>query len=177
MLHKSSVYFLLVAAVMACGGGGDAAVSDSATAAAATALAKADSNRIRREAASAGLAGRMSIVDTLAASGQRPLLRESFSYEAYGRDPFRSMITTSDRGPALTDLILIAILYDERDSGNSVAVFRENGSNRRFTVNPGERIGRLYVSRVTRDNATLRFDDYGTTREQTYTLRPTEDEG
>lgn len=116
-------------------------------------------------------------IDTLAAAGERPLLRESFGYAGSSRDPFRSMITTTVSGPALTDLVLTAVLYDEQNSRNSVAVFRENGSNRRHTVHPGERIGRLYVSGMTRVSATLRFDDYGNVREQTYSLRPTEDEG
>lgn len=159
--------------LVACGGA-DAAPSQSDSAVAADA-AIAAANAAKR---TGGIDGALlSAIDTLAAAGERPLLRESFSYSGSSRDPFRSMITTTVSGPALSDLVLTAVLYDEQNSRNSVAVFRENGSNRRHTVHPGDRIGRLYVSGMTRVTATLRFDDYGNVREQTYSLRPTEDEG
>jgi hypothetical protein len=168
MRRKHVALAMLLAA---CGGGAADPVADSA---AIANKAVADSNAAKRAAA---LAIVMENVDTLAAGGQRPLLRETFAYTGSGRDPFRSMITVAATGPALADMVLTAVLYDERNASNSVAVFRENGSNRRFTVRPGERIGRLYVAGMTRMSATLRFDDYGTVREQTYSLRPTEDEG
>ncbi len=162
-----------VVLLAACGGGDEVpAVSDSAAAAnAATAAA----NAAKRAGGDAG--GLNGVIDTLAAAGERPLMRESFSYSGMSRDPFRSMITATVSGPALTDLVLTAVLFDEQNARNSVAVFRETGSNRRHTVHPGDRIGRLYVSGMTRVTATLRFDDYGNVREQTYSLRPMEDEG
>lgn len=164
----------LFAAMLVAACGESAASTQAADSTAAVAKAVADSNAAKRAGAFAVL---MTHVDTLAAGGQRPLMRETFSYQGSGRDPFRSMITTAVSGPALADMVLTAVLYDERNASNSVAVFRENGSNRRFTVNPGDRIGRLYVAGMTRTTATLRLDDYGTVREQTYSLRPTEDEG
>ena len=171
MLRKHGI---LVAVLIAAACGGEAAPDPASTdSAIAAQKAVADSNAAKRKAKVASFAG----VDTLAAAGERPLLRESFGYTGSGRDPFRSMISTASTGPALGDMLLIAVLYDEENARNSVAVFRENGSNRRHTVRPGERIGRLYVAGLTRVSATLRFDDYGTVREQTYSLRPTEDEG
>ena len=171
-MRRKHIAVLAAAILAACGG--DGAATQAADSSDAVAKAKADSNAAKRANA---LAIVVADVDTLAAAGQRPLLRESFAYGGGGRDPFRSMITTAAVGPALGDMILTAVLYDERNTSNSVAVFRENGSNRRFTVHPGERIGRLYVAGMTRVSATLRYDDYGTVREQTYSLRPTEDEG
>ncbi len=163
----------LMVLLVACGGANaDPAQSDSAVAAN---TAKAAANAAKRAGGLDPTA--LQAIDTLAAAGERPLLRESFSYSGSSRDPFRSMITTTVSGPALTDLVLTAVLYDEQNVRNSVAVFRENGTNRRHTVHPGERIGRLYVSGMTRDTATLRFDDYGNVREQTYSLRSMEDEG
>lgn len=164
----------LLMLLVACGSddNADPALSDSAVAANA-AISAANAAK-RTEGIDPSM---LQAIDTLAAAGERPLLRESFSYSGSSRDPFRSMITTTVSGPALTDLVLTAVLYDERNSRNSVAIFRENGSNRRHTVHPGERIGRLYVSGMTRVTATLRLDDYGNVREQTYSLRPMEDEG
>ena len=170
-MRRKSLALFAIAALAACGG---AAANPAADSADVVAKAKADSNAARRAAA---LVLATAGVDTLAAGGQRPLLRETFAYGGSGRDPFRSLISVAAVGPALGDMILTAVLYDERNTSNSVAVFRENGSNRRFTVHPGERIGRLYVAGMTRTSATLRYDDYGTVREQTYSLRPTEDEG
>ncbi|MEO5826037.1 MAG: hypothetical protein ABIR59_09130 [Gemmatimonadales bacterium] len=165
----------LLMLLVACGSSdtADPVLSDSAVAANAEIAA---ANAAKRSGGGVD-ASMLQAIDTLAAAGERPLLRESFGYSGSSRDPFRSMITTTVSGPALTDLVLTAVLYDERNARNSVAIFRENGSNRRHTVHPGERIGRLYVSGMTRVTATLRFDDYGNVREQTYSLRPMEDEG
>lgn len=172
-MHRNHACTGLLVLLVACGGAdADPAQSDSAVAANA---AIAEANAAKRGGGIDPTA--LQAIDTLAAAGERPLLRESFSYSGSARDPFRSMITTTVSGPSLTDMVLTAVLYDEGNSRNSVAVFRENGSNRRHTVHPGDRIGRLYVSGMTSRTATLRFDDYGNVREQTYSLRSTEDEG
>ena len=171
MFRKLAVVSLVI--IAACGGDEAAtAVTDSA---AAANKANADSNSIARNAI--GGASKLLLIDTLAAGGERPLLRESFSYEGYGRDPFKSMVGAAQRGPELPDLKLVAIYYDEGNPDNSVAVFRDNGNTRRYSVRPGQRIGRLWVGGLTRATVTLRLEDFGTVREQTYSLRPTEDEG
>jgi hypothetical protein len=118
----------------------------------------------------------MMAVDTLAASGQRPLLRESYTYQGGGRDPFRSVINVTVSGPELPDLSLVGVIYDAGNSRNSVATFRETGSNRRYNVSPGQSIGRLFVAEVQSTSATLRMNDFGVIREQTYSLRTRENE-
>jgi hypothetical protein len=118
----------------------------------------------------------MIAVDTLAASGQRPLLRESYSYQGGGRDPFRSVVNIAVSGPELPDLSLIGVIYDADNSRNSVATFRETGNNRRYNVSPGQSIGRLFVAEVQPTSATLRMNDFGVIREQTYSLRTRENE-
>lgn len=171
MFRKLALVSLVLLA--ACGGGDAAtAVTDSA---AAANKAKADSNAVARNAM--GGASKLLLVDTLAAGGERPLLRESFGYDGFGRDPFKSMVGARQSGPELPDLKLVAIYYDEGNPDNSVAVFRDNGNTRRYSVRPGQRIGRLWVGGLTRATVTLRLEDFGTVREQTYSLRPTEDEG
>lgn len=79
-------------------------------------------------------------------------------------------------GPELADLRLVAILYDNRDPAGSLATFRDIGNDRRFTVAPGQRIGRITVVSVGRNNVKLREDEFGTARDQTYALRKPEDQ-
>ena len=51
--------------------------------------------------------------------------REVFQYEGNGRrDPFVSLLTTSELRPLLTDLKLVAVAFDPRGQ-NSVAVLRD----------------------------------------------------
>jgi len=164
---------VLAALAMACGGGaeGDAAADSTAgieEGAATPAPAPA--------AAPTAAPAPSPVIDTAAAAGERPLLREVYGWQGGGRDPFRSMVTTASTGPELPDLTLVAVIYDRSNPSNSLALFRENGSNRRFSVGPGQSIGRLTVAAVRPNSATLRLNDFGTVREQTYSLRQTEDE-
>jgi hypothetical protein len=173
MRRKRHLLFALVA-LAGCGSGAPPAkTAEEVKADSALAISTA-----RRKAAAAAKADKMQRldVDTIAAAGERPLLRESYAYQGAERDPFRSVLNVVQRGPELPDLRLTAIFYDERDPGNSIGVFRDAGNNRRYDVHPGQRIGRIYVASVTQKEVTLRLDDFGTVREQTYSLRKPEDE-
>ncbi|MGH7593795.1 MAG: hypothetical protein ACRELE_08100 [Gemmatimonadales bacterium] len=157
--------------LLACGGG---------AAASAAAATKADStakDSVRKAAtAKPVVAVHHRTIDTAAAAGLRPLVRETYTYEGSHRDPFQPLIAPVDRGPDLADLRLVAILYDDRDPGGSIATFRDIGNDRRYTVAPGQRIGRISVVSVGRNDVKLRLDDYGTPRDQTYALRKPEDQ-
>lgn len=176
-MRRESFALLALASLAACGGG-----TVQMSAADSLAQVKADSataaSKARRKAAANAQAVKMERlhIDTLAAAGDRPLLRETYAYEGAARDPFRSVVGVAVRGPELPDLRLTAIFYDDRDPGNSIGVFRDVGSSRRYDVHPGQRFGRIYVASVTRKDVTLRLDDFGTVREQTYSLRKAEDE-
>ena len=163
---------LAVLVLAACGGGGDGLDETEAllTEDGVPAPAAATS------AAPVAAAAPAMVVDTLAASGERPLLRESYNYQGGGRDPFRSVINVSVSGPELPDLALVGVIYDASNSRNSVATFRDAGSNRRYNVSPGQSIGRLFVADVSSTSATLRMNDFGVIREQTYSLRTRENE-
>jgi len=173
MRRKPLLLFALVA-LAGCGSAAPAAKSpEEVKADAAIAISAA-----RRKAATDAKAEvmRRLDIDTIAAAGGRPMLRESYAYQGETRDPFRSVLVNVQRGPELPDLRLTAIFYDDHDPGNSLGVFRDAGNNRRYDVRPGQRIGRIYVASVTRKDVTLRLDDFGTVREQTYSLRKPEDE-
>lgn len=157
--------------LLACGGGGEATPP---------ATPAADSTPAAKPAASATTAAAASVqqvaFDTAAAAGERPLRRERYSYQGSARDPFRPLLVVGDLGPELPNLRLIGILYDATQPDRSVAQFRENGSNRRYSWHPGERFGRITVTSMTDNSVTLRMDDFGVTRSQTYTLRKTDGE-
>ncbi len=160
---------LAVLILAACGGGGDGLDETDAMLAEDGAAPRPAATQSVPVAAAPAIA-----VDTLAASGQRPLLRESYSYRGGGRDPFRSVINVAVSGPELPDLALVGVIYDPGNSRNSVATFRDAGSNRRYNVSPGQSIGRLFVADVRPTSATLRMNDFGVIREQTYSLRTRE---
>ncbi|HQW66480.1 MAG TPA: hypothetical protein PLJ23_05525 [Gemmatimonadales bacterium] len=166
---------LLAAFAMACGGGGEVAPSaeDSAKDAA---LAEAAAANAARRSAGPGANASALVLDTAALAGNAPLMRETFGYDVASRDPFRAVISFESSGPELPDLRLVGILYDEGSPANSVATFRDIGSSKRYNVRPGDRIGRLLVASVQPKDVVLRMNDFGTVREQTYSLRKTEDE-
>jgi hypothetical protein len=114
-------------------------------------------------------------VDTVAASGVRPLVRETYTYEGSSRDPFQPLVLAVERGPELADLRLVAILFDDREPAGSIATFRDIGNDKRYTLTPGQRLGRISVVSVSRNTVKLREDDFGTARDQTYALRKPED--
>lgn len=113
--------------------------------------------------------------DTAAARGERPLLREVYYWRGSGRDPFRPLMVAESGGPELVDLTLTSVVYQPSDPTRSVAIFRDGGNGKRYTVGPGDRIGRLYVVSIRDGVATLRMNDFGTYRDQTYSLRRSED--
>lgn len=166
---------LLAAFAMACGGGGEVAPSAEDSAKDAALAEAAAANAARRNAGPGANASAL-VLDTAALAGNAPLMRETFGYDVASRDPFRAVISFESSGPELPDLRLVGILYDEGSPANSVATFRDIGSSKRYNVRPGDRIGRLLVASVQPKDVVLRMNDFGTVREQTYSLRKTEDE-
>ena len=171
MRNRSTLLAPAVLLLMACSG--------SAASSTAAATAKADS-AAKDSVAKAAPAKKAAVVhrqiDTVAAAGMRPLVRETYTYEGSARDPFQPLIAPVELGPELADLRLVAILYDNRDPAGSLATFRDIGNDHRFTVAPGQRIGRITVVSVGRNNVKLREDEFGTARDQTYALRKPEDQ-
>jgi hypothetical protein len=166
MASKRSFGVLPLAVVVACGGGTPPATpaTTTSTDSARTAAAPDTSSH-----------GRRAPFDTLAAAGQRPLMRETYHYQGSVRDPFRAEVTIAQAGPELPDLKLIGIIYNADQPEKSIATFRETGSDRRYVWHPGDRFARITVVSMTRTDVTLSEDDFGVLRRQRYSLRKPED--
>jgi len=92
--------------------------------------------------------------------------REVFQYEGSGRrDPFISLLTTSDLRPLLTDLKLVAVAYDPRGQ-NSVAVLRDVTSKDQYKVRVGQTIGRMRVAAIQEKAVIFTIEEFGYSRQE-----------
>lgn len=156
--------------IAACGG----AATDATTDPAVDGAVPADAAATQDSLAAAPVVG--IAFDTAAARGERPLLREVYRWDAAPRDPFRPLFTAeASSGPEIGDLVLSSVIYQPSNPSRSIAVFQDRGSTRRFTVSPGQRIGRLTVVEISPGTAVLRMNDFGTIRDQTFHVRRSED--
>ena len=101
------------------------------------------------------------------------VMREIFSYERSGRrDPFVSLLSTSDLRPSITDLKLVGILYDE-SGRRPVAIMREFGTNTQYRVTTGMTLGRMRVSAIQRRKVIFTIEEFGLNRMDTLVLGDT----
>ena len=100
----------------------------------------------------------------------QPVSREIFSYEAEGRrDPFFSLIMTEDLRPLLSELKLVAILYDATGR-RSVAIMRDVLTNVQYRVNPGMTLGRMRVAQIKPRAVIFTIDEFGLSRQDSLFL-------
>lgn len=92
--------------------------------------------------------------------------REIFAYDGDGRrDPFVSLLTTSDLRPLLTDLKLVAVAFDPRGQ-NSVAVLRDVTSKDQYRVRVGQTIGRMRVAAIQEKAVIFTIEEFGYSRQE-----------
>ena len=152
-------------ALAGCGGGGTPPAAGGAAAAGAAA-----SDTVAHAATPA--APRTGMVhSTLPDSAAPPeLRREVFRYTGASRDPFESLIATSNIGPMISDLRLVSITYDPR-YGNSVAVVRAARDPRPIRLHRGDTVGRLRVIQIRQYEVVFQIEEFGFERQETLTLR------
>ena len=98
--------------------------------------------------------------------------REVFAYEGAGRrDPFVSLLTTSDLKPLLTDLKLVGVAYDPRGQ-NSVAVLRDVTSKDQYKVRVGQTIGRMRVAAIQPKAVIFTIEEFGYSRQELLPIAP-----
>ncbi len=122
------------------------------------------------------------------AKPERPTFeREIFSYERSGRrDPFTSLMTSSEIRPLFADLRLVGVAYDPTGR-NSIAVLREDGQDPnagknksgtkstaadvpQYRVKEGQQLGRMRVARIGVRSITFTIEEFGYSRQETLTL-------
>jgi hypothetical protein len=98
--------------------------------------------------------------------------REIFQYDGDGRrDPFVSLLTTSDLRPLLSDLKLVAVAHDPRGQ-NSVAVMRDVTSKSQYRVRVGQTIGRMRVAAIQEKAVIFTIEEFGYSRQELLPIQP-----
>ncbi len=96
--------------------------------------------------------------------------REVFDYNSSGRrDPYHSLMSTSDVRPLLSDLRLTAVAFDP-DGDNSVAILRDSFSKAQYRIRVGQQLGRLRVSGIKQKSVQFTLDEFGFNRQETLQL-------
>jgi hypothetical protein len=99
--------------------------------------------------------------------------REVFQYNADGRrDPFVSLVKSSEIRPTLSDLRLTTIAFDPLGQ-NSVAVLRDLGTKEQYRVKVGTALGRMRVVRIDQKVVTFALEEFGFSRQETLAIGDT----
>jgi hypothetical protein len=107
---------------------------------------------------------------TNAPGSMAPVTREVYEYAAEGRrDPFFSLILTEDLRPLISDLKLVAVLYDA-SGRRSVAIMRDLATNAQYRVNSGQTIGRMRVAQIKPRVVIFTIDEFGLSRQDSLFL-------
>lgn len=95
--------------------------------------------------------------------------REAYSYAHEGRrDPFVSLMGSSELRPMISDLRLAVVVYDP--DGGSRAVLRDINTNEQYKVRVGQQLGRMRVARIAPKSVTFTILEFGESRQETLAL-------
>ena len=98
------------------------------------------------------------------------MMREVYEYDRDGRrDPFISLLSTTDLRPTLSDLKLLMTVVDE--PGRSVALVADGYDRKQKTLRVGTRLGRMRVSSIRTDVVVFTIEEFGTNRRDSLMLR------
>ena len=105
----------------------------------------------------------------VAARGQVAIQRETFNYAQEGRrDPFVSLMGSSELRPMISDLRLSVVVFDA--DGDSRAVLRDINTNEQYKVRIGQQLGRMRVARIAPKSVTFTILEFGESRQETLAL-------
>jgi hypothetical protein len=107
--------------------------------------------------------------------GQTELMREVFSYRGSGRDPFKSLLQSSDIRPLIEDLRVTSIAYDPRYPAASIAVLRDTIANQAYSVRVGDELGRLRVAEIHPGEVVMIVTEFGSERQAILRQRQTQE--
>jgi hypothetical protein len=101
------------------------------------------------------------------------IMREVYSYDSEGRrDPFVTLLTSSDLRPTVADLRLTGILYDE-NGPNSIATMRDLVTDAQYRVTAGQTLGRMKVALIKRKAVIFSIEAFGINRQDSLVLGDT----
>jgi hypothetical protein len=113
-------------------------------------------------------------VDSLAAA--LALSREVFAYRGSGRDPFEPLTRSGDLRPDPKDLRVVGITFDPRYPQRSVAVLNDMSEARRYTVRPGDVVGRIRIVEIRATQVIAVVQEFGVDRQLVLPLRRRQEE-
>ena len=100
------------------------------------------------------------------------VMREAFDYDrGNARDPFVSLLNTSELRPVLSDLHLVGVLYDV-NGRRSVAVMRDQ-SNKLYRATVGQVLGRMRVAQIKPRSVIFTIEEFGFNRQDSLVLADT----
>lgn len=101
------------------------------------------------------------------------IMREVYGYQQEARrDPFFTLLTSSDLRPTVADLRLTGILYDE-NGPNSIATMRDIVTNEQYRVTTGQTLGRMKVALIKRKAVIFSIETFGLNRQDSLVLGDT----
>ena len=126
---------------------------------------------VERVASTDSAAGSAAVPNASSAKGAGAAFeRETFAYDRSGRrDPFISLMNTSELRPLVSDLRLVGVTFDA-GGRNSVAVLRDLGTKDQYRVRVGQSLGRMRVSAITMRSVVFTVEEFGYSRQETLAL-------
>ena len=101
------------------------------------------------------------------------LVREVYDYRQEGRrDPFLSLVSSSELRPTITDLKLVAVAHDAAGR-NSVAIMRDVKTNEQYRVKVGQTLGRMRVAQIQPKAVVFSIEEFGYNRQEILALGDT----
>ncbi|MES2523612.1 MAG: hypothetical protein V4617_12985 [Gemmatimonadota bacterium] len=108
--------------------------------------------------------------NTVAKATEITIDREVFDYDRSGRrDPYKSLMSSSDVRPLLSDLRLTAVAFDPAGN-NSVAILRDSYSKQQYRIRVGQQLGRLRVSGIKQRTVQFTIEEFGFNRQETLAM-------
>jgi type IV pilus assembly protein PilO len=103
-----------------------------------------------------------------------PIYRERYAYMRDGRrDPFYSLLLTSELRPTMNDLRLTGVQYDPENRKSSATLRDVSTPNTPYRVNVGSTLGRMRVSSIRNKTVVFTIEELGTTRRDSLVLGDT----
>ncbi|HXY18431.1 MAG TPA: hypothetical protein VEH83_00390 [Gemmatimonadales bacterium] len=111
-----------------------------------------------------------SLVGIDTTGGKVEYRREVYHYSGGSRDPFLTLIASSDVRPMITDLRLVSVIYDPH-YGRSVAVVRESPGDKIHRLKRGDTVGRLKVLQIRQYEVVFQIEEFGFERQEVLSLQ------